>query len=676
MRVLSVGLLSFCCATQSLAEVVAVQVSEVRPWIPGRSFAAAGEYELVAGIVRYEVDPLASTSTDISDVRLMPRNARGKVEFEGPFMVLRPADPARANGATIVEVANRGSTQMLGTLLEADSLALVDNKTADISRSALFDRGYTFAWAGWQGDLKPTEFGLKVPVVPVEGTVRATTFLGIAEPSLESRVFDGPCAADVSDPAAELRLHQSLDDPGRIIPRSEWRFARKEKDGRVTADPCSFMLAKPLAKPGLVSIRFRGQSPKGLGLGQAAIRDFVSHLKYADIASPLHRSPADGQRFIAFGYSQSGRFLRDFLYRGFNADARKRKLFDGMLDTASGAGRGSFNHRYAMPGQAGNSVGSIHRAVDLYPFADVPTPDIDGKSKEGLLDRARRDKVQPRVFHILSSSEYWARAGSLLHTTTDGRKALPEADGTRTYAFAGTSHGPRRHSLFLTPDGKADLPYNDNTDMFIALPALLVGLDNWIARDNSPPASRFPRLGQALVGPAALNFPKIPGVHSPAAPPPVWQLNLGPKYRSQGIVAEPPVLGPRYPLLVPQVDEDGNELGSWGGMIRSVPLGTYTAWNHQYPAMDAFGYLSGLQGSFVPFPSTEADRKKSGDPRRSVAVRYGGLDGYMKTAAKAADEQIAAGFLLPEERNHALAAMRINWDRVLSLRLHWPRSDN
>jgi hypothetical protein len=672
MRVLFVGLLTFCCATQSFAEVVGIEVSQVRPWIPGRSFAAAGEYELIAGTVRYEVDPLAPASADITDVRLMPRNGRGNVEFEGPFMVLRPADPAHANGTVIVEVANRGNTQML-RMMEADSLALVDNKTVDVSRSVLFDRGYTFAWAGWQGDLKPFEFGLKVPTVPVEGTVRATTYLGIADPSLDSRDFDGPCAADVADPAAVLRIHQSLDDPGRVVPRSEWRFARKEKDGSITNDPCSFVLAKTLTKPGLVSILFRGQSPKGLGLGQAAIRDFVSHLKYADIASTLHPPATHRQRFIAFGYSQSARFLRDFLYRGFNADSRGRKLFDGVLDTASGSGRGSFNHRYALPGQAGNSVGSILRPVDLYPFADLPTPDIDGKGSEGLLDRARRDKVQPRIFHILSSSEYWARAGSLLHTTADGKKALAEADGTRTYAFAGTSHGPRLHSLFLQPDGKADLPYNDNSDMFIALPALLVGLDDWIAKEKIPPASRFPKLGETLVQPAVLNFPIIPDVHPPAAPPPVWQLKLGPKYRSQGIVVEPPAIGPRYPLLVPQVDEDGNELGSWSGMIRSVPLGTYTAWNHQYPAMDAFGYLSGLQGSFVPFPATEAQREKSADPRCSVAKRYGGLDGYMRAAARAADEQVAAGFLLPEERDHALTTMRINWDRVLNLRLHWPR---
>jgi hypothetical protein len=442
----------------------------------------------------------------------------------------------------------------------------------------------------------------------------------------------------------------------------------------VVDDPCAFLLSNPLERPSVVSIVFTAAPPKVIGLGQAAVRDFASHLKHGDRSSPLNARSGDARRLIAYGYSQSGRFLRDFLYRGFNADERRRRVFDGVLDTASGAGRGSFNHRYASPGAAGNSVGDWHRAVDIYPFSDLPVPDIAGGGRpEGLLDQARRDNVQPRVFHILNSSEYWARAGSLLHTSTDGRREVPEAEGTRTYSFSGTAHGPRRHSLFLEKSTRADLPYNDNVDLALALPALVVALDRWIASDAAPPPSRFPRLGSTLVPPEELRFPRIPGVVAPEGPPPVWRLGLGPRYRSEGIIAEPPQLGPRYPLLVPQVDEDGNEIGSWRGLTASVPLGTYTAWNLQDPAMVPFGFLSGLQGAFVPFPATPAQRESSNDPRRSVAERYVGLDGYMAAVDQAIEAQIGAGFLLPQERERAQNAMRINWDRVAGLRIHWPR---
>jgi hypothetical protein len=282
--------------------------------------------------------------------------------------------------------------------------------------------------------------------------------------------------------------------------------------------------------------------------------------------------------------------------------------------------------------------------------------------------------VQPRIFHLLNSSEYWARAGSLLHTTPDGSQAVPEAEGTRTYSFAGTAHGPRRHTLFLEKNTRADLPYNDNPDMALALPALVVALDKWIAAGTKPPQSYHPRFGSSLVRPAGLRFPSIPGVVPPEGPPPVWQLGLGPQYRPHGIIAEPPMLGARYELLVPQVDEDGNELGSWRGLTSSVPLGTYTAWNPQDPRLLPFGVLSGLQGAFVPFPATKTQREASKDPRRSVAERYIGLNGYMAAADRAIGEQIAAGFLLPQERDHARTAMRLNWDRVAGLRIHWPRA--
>jgi hypothetical protein len=398
-------------------------------------------------------------------------------------------------------------------------------------------------------------------------------------------------------------------------------------------------------------------------------------LKHRDLPSGLNASAADTRQVIGFGYSQSGRFLRDFTYRGFNSDVRGRRVFDGILDTASGAGRGSFNHRFAAPGQAGNSVGSALRAVDLYPFADTPTPDIDGSGNEGLLDRALSAGVQPKIFHILTGSEYWARAGSLLHTTTDGKRSLPEAPGTRTYAFAGTPHGPRRATTFLNKDTQADYPYNDSEDLFLAMPALTEAMRRWLADGREPPTSKHPVLGRSLVRPSQLKFPKLAGVRVPESPPPVWQLDLGPEYRTKGILAEPPKVRARYPLLVPQVDSDGNELGSWRGLSSSVPLGSYTAWNRQRPELASFGYLSGLQGAFLPFALNEEARTRLNDPRPSINERYGGLYGYMGRVERALEEQMRAGFLLPQERDHARSWMRLVWDRAEGLRRHWPPAE-
>jgi len=656
------------------AEVVAIEVTDQRPWIPGRAFGA-GEYELLTGRVRYEVDPASASSRDITDVHLAPRNARGNVEFHGPFLLLRPRDAARANGTTVFEFANRGRDQSNGLLFQADNFALSKNETREVSRSTLFDMGYTFAWAGWQGDLQANEFGLTVPSVPVTGSVRAAAFLGWGHARRDGGDFsqEAPCVLEGADATAVLRIHRSLEDPGEVMPRAAWRFARRAADGRVVDDRCAFLLATPVDRPTLVTIVFTAGPPKVMGLGQAALRDFASHLKHGDTVSALNRHPAYARRLIGYGYSQGGRLIRDFLYRGFNADARGRRVLDGVLDTASGAGRGSFNHRYALPGEAGNSVRSHLRAVDLYPFADLPTPDIAGLGPaEGLLDRARRDGVQPRLFHVLNSTEYWARAGSLLHTTVDGSQPMPEAEGTRTYAFAGTAHAPQTSTLFLERSDRAALPYNDNDDLALALPALLVGLDKWISAGAEPPPSTHPRLGSTLVPPDKLKFPAVPGVAVPTGPPPRYQLGLGRDYRSQGVITEPPQIGTPYVLLVPQVDADGNELGAWRGLAQSVPLGTYTAWNPQDPALLPFGFISGLRGAFIPFPATAAAGARFKDPRRSIAERYVGVAGYMAMVERAIEAQVAAGFLLPQDRGHARSTMRIYWDRVDRLRAHWP----
>src|SRR5207247_1841409 len=123
------------------------------------------------------------------------------------------------------------------------------------------------------------------------------------------------------------------------------------------------------------------------GLGLAAMRDFASYLKHGAGFSPLRENPAAMQRVIGYGYSQSGRFLREFVRDGFNADERGRIAFDGLMIASAGAGGGSFNHRFAKPGDAGNSVLSILRPVDLPPFTD-----------EGLLSKARAARVAPKIF--------------------------------------------------------------------------------------------------------------------------------------------------------------------------------------------------------------------------------------------------------------------------------------
>ncbi len=169
---------------------------------------------------------------------------------------------------------------------------------------------------------------------------------------------------------------------------------------------------------------------------------------------------------IGFGISQSGRWLREFLYDGFNADESGRKVFDGVWADVAGAGRGSFNFRYAQPSRDGWPYLNVFYPTDVFPFTDTDETDPMTGKTGGLLDRARAARVLPKIFFTNDSSEYWGRAASLIHITADGKRDAPISPDTRIYFMAGVQHSPRglpltklgdtvRHQRGRSPPGTA-----------------------------------------------------------------------------------------------------------------------------------------------------------------------------------------------------------------------------
>ena len=664
-----------CVLASSLAhaEVLSVDVTSRQPWVGGKTFGQVGAYEVLRGTVHYAIDPRSKAARDVTDIRFAPVNARGLVEYSGPFVIIRPVDAAHSNHTTLIEVANRGRTEMDGVFFETkDGLDLMSpDKVQELTDPTFFKLGYTLAWVGWQARQEPDQFGLQVPVAHVHSAARAT--FAAEDMTPDRKTFDLAyngfyCAHDAKQRKAELRLLADFHDPGIVVPRKSWHFAavsvEKKNDAR-----CAIVLDKPAAADTYFSLVYEGEDAAVMGLGEAAFRDFAMHLKTRRIASGINDRPGDAVAVFAFGYSQGSRFLRDFVYRGFNTGPEGQRVFDGMLIATAGAGRGSFNHRYALPGEAGNSVMSDARAVDLYPFADVPTPDIDGKGHAGLLDRAVQGNAVPRIMYIISSSEYWARNASLLQTTTDGKQQVVLGADSRLYYFAGVPHALRFPGQFTEAGKEAAYPYNANVDLADGMNAQLENLRKWVVDNIAPPPTIAPVLGSTLVAATELKFPAIPGIRVPTSPPPLWQLGMGRAYAREGIITEPVHIGPKYPLLVPAVDSDGNELGGWRGAMSSVPLGTYTAWNWKSPKLARFGYISGLNGGYIPFARTRAERLAAHDPRPSIEERYGNRDGFMKAAAASIDNAIAKRFLLPIQREDILAKMGRNWDEAM--RFDW-----
>jgi hypothetical protein len=618
-------------ADAALAEVVRIEVRRRDDW---------GTHERVIGRVYFAVDPMAPANRGIADIDAAPRNAAGQVEFSSDVLFFRPKDARRARGTAFVEVVNRGRDQSLAILSGAQQRSLLP-ESWNLGDGFLLEQGFAVAFLGWQFDVRPLQgLTFTAPIAPVEGLVR-DAYIEIARPG-EVDVPLTRCLDEPGRPAATLTFRTRMDEPPRSIPRDRWQFS---------ADGCSMRVMSGLGT-GIYEAVYRARGSPVAGLGLAAIRDFVSYLKYGADGAALRETPAALQRVIGYGYSQSARLLREFVRDGFNADERGRAAFDGLMISSAGAGGGSFNHRFAMPGQAGNSVLSILRPVDLPPFTD-----------EGLLAKARAARVTPKIFYTFSSTEYWARAGSLTHTTEEGRDA-PLAATSRLYFLAGTPHS--MGGLPLSKGRNQYRQFVNFAEQRWVSRALLVELDAWTRGDLEPPPSQYPTIARGeLVSLEDVRFPKVPSFPFATYMPRVWRMDYGREYSATRVISvEPPRTGAPFRVLVPQVDEDGNDVAGIRMPEIAVPLGTYTGWNVTFPQLSELRYLGGLVGGFEPFTRTREQRSANGDSRLSIAERYTGRPDYLDKVKRAADNLVRQRFLRVEDVPAVLQSAERIWSAV------------
>lgn len=656
-------------------EVKQIVIASRQPWLDGRSMGAAGAYEKLQGRIVYAVNPNNAGNLRIADAVLAPRNAEGMIEFSSDFVVVRPIDPSKARPSVFFDILNRSTSVSNHFFFSTETNTPFKVEALDgvkLSDAFIFEQGFTVAWVGWEFDRPAGSIRLKAPVAPASSIVREPILLN--EKEARSRVYSLShyCASDAVQAKATLTMKERFDDKGTILPRASWSFAREE-DGNTVPDACSLLLTGGF-KPGrFYELVYTGAPSTIAGLGLAAIRDFVSYLKYGGVDSALRDHPETEKYALAYGYSQSARLLRQYLYQGFNADERGRQTFDGMLIASAGAGRGSFNHRYARPGQAGNSVLSDLQPVDLFPFSDGDQLDpITGK-RDGLLREARRSKTVPKIFYTYSSTEFWARFGSLAYTDVNGGSELPIDSNARLYFYAGTphmlapfppvTHFPSNAGAYFDPSKRSFVSPANFASPRWSFRALLLDLDAWAAKGEEPPPSSYPHLAKELVRREKVRFPKIPGMEFPRSMPQNWRMDYGSEFLSKGVFSiQPPKLGPAYTVLVPQVDPDGNDLGGIALPFLAVPLGTYTGWNYELPRLPSLDYLAGLIGGFQPFRLTKGKRLSAGDPRASVEERYKGREDYLARIHASALKLIERNLLRSEDLPQVEQESAVYWD--------------
>lgn len=613
-------LLMLLMALVGVAGTVNGEVTRVD--IARRTDVGTSGYEKIVGTIHFAVDPGHPRNRVIVDLDAAKKNAGGRVEFSADLFVLRPRDQARSNGVALVEVSNRGRIGML-SFFNRGPAELDPSKDADLGDGFLTRQGYTLVWVGWQFDV-PRQAGLMTfdaPVSSVSGVVRAE--FTTDDRALEHTLADlaGYSPSDPSAADATLTVRDGPFGAATTIPRGQWRL---RGNSSVSLDG-GF-------EPGRTyEVAYRAANLPVAAAGLAAFRDTASWIKYRSDAT------VSAKYAYTFGSSQSGRFLRTFLYYGFNSDEQGRQVFDGVLAHKAGTGRLSLNERGATP-----NARSMYTATK-FPFSDARQRDPNSGRTEGLLDNDRARQNQPKIFYTNTSVEYWGggRAAALVHTTLDGKSDLTPPANVRVYLLAGTQHTPARFPPRVSSGQQIDNP----VEFAWTLRSLLTGMDRWVRQGTAPPPSQHPRLTDgSLVAGDRVAFPLIPGVASPRTIP---------AGRDGSVV---------WPLLVPEVDEDGNERAGVRAPVVTVPLATYTGWNFRSPAIGGPTELVDLLGSAIPFARTRTAREGARDPRRSIEERYPSSDAYLARIREAGQKLVDGRYLLGEDLSKVVERAREHWD--------------
>ena len=650
------------------ARVARVEIFSRTDLQEGKPFGAVGAYERLTGRVTFALKPGDPHNAQIVDLDKADRNPDGEVEFTANFEILRPKDMAKGNGAALFEVSNRGGKGMV---------FIVNGAEGEFGDGFLMRQGFTVAWLGWEYDVEdlPQRVRLNAPVAhlpggkEIRGVVR-----GDFTPSEKradwplGHILLGP-KGGLSYPVDGVATKQNVltvrDTPTgkrQIIPRDQWSFGR-DVEGNLVPDP-RFVHMKAGFQPGKIyEIVYAAKNPVVVGVGLAAVRDFLSYLKY----DPQAVAPV--KRVYASGISQSGRFLRHYLYQDFNADEQGRQVMDGVLSHVAGAGRGSFNHRFGQPSRDSQPMSSIFYPTDLFPFTDLPQKDPDTGETAGLLDAPTRSKTVPKIFFSNTSYEYWGRSAALIHVTADGQADAPIGPNVRVYFFAGLQHFsrgfPPAKTMPGSPEYTAQQPHNPNPIQWYWR-AMITNMDRWVKDGVEPPPSVYPKLADnTLVPLATWAFPKIPGVNTPTEENLAYRLNFGAQWKQGIIRSEPPAVAAAFPGFVPQPDSAGNDTGGVRLPELDVPLATYTGWNLRDATIGAPEQRLSFVGSFIPLTRTAQERTQTGDPRASIGERYASREDYMSKFEQAAKKLIEQRFILQEDLPAMLARGQKEWDAIV-----------
>src|ERR1700719_580101 len=381
------------------AEVSRVEIASRRDVAAGRSFGSTGPYERIAGKIYFLIDPANKRNQVIADLDKAPKNAAGKIEMSADLVILRPRDPSKGNGIAIFDIVNRGAGVVLPQF-DGPSGKTPESEAGD---GFLLDRGYTIVMVGWEFDAR-REGALKIDLPGAMGVTGLVSGTFIVDSRSDKATVADLVGYTPSDPASAqntLRVREKLGAAWVTIPRAKWQLA----GNTVTLDG-GF-------EPGhTYELAYLAVNPPVAGLGFAAVRDAAAWVKYARDAT------VSAKTTLAFGVSQTGRWLREFLYEGFNTDESSRQVFDAVWPHRAGAAGIELDQRWSTP------TSLLMETATHFPFSDRKQRDPVTGLEDGNIENARAAEHQPKIFYTYSDTEYWERSIALATTTPDGSKDI------------------------------------------------------------------------------------------------------------------------------------------------------------------------------------------------------------------------------------------------------------
>ncbi|MBL6804767.1 MAG: hypothetical protein ISQ56_05520 [Pseudomonadales bacterium] len=657
LRSIFFGLALFGLLTSSsFAEVVSIDVAS-RETIAEADVSFS--YESIVGVVHFTLDPAAPGNQAVVDLAHAPINAEGLVEYSADFKLLVPSANI-ASDFLYYNVNNRGGSRV------PPEVGL-DHPLAEL--------GYTYLVTGWINEISsgPNRQRLHAPIVtragaPIKGDVRYE--VTVSAPSFSENIAGSghlaytPTREGLATATLSKRLYQ--DNTREYLSREDFEL-QVTPQGDSNQPLVELILAAGF-EPGVIyELIYEAQDPVLAGSGMTAIRDLVSLMRFGgESAAQLTQLGLPNiNHTAAWGISQSGRLLRQFVYQGFNEDLEGRRVFDGVIPVIAGAGYGMFNHRFAMPTRFNGQHSNHLYPNDYFPFTYGESTDPFSGRSDGVLKRAIASGTDPKIMHIQTSNEYWVRGGSLPHTNPEGTEDAELPSSVRFYTLGGSQHGSG--SGLPRPASSGQLPPNPNRWSPLS-DSILVAMAKWIAEGKEPPVSRYPRIADGSlvashtdrgINHAAWN--PLEGVNHPSAIYRPAAADYGSRWERVGIIdSHPQVAIGYYNPLVPAVNPDNNDSADTTVLspLTQAPVATFVPWNLRAEATGAPLSLARLAGGYIPLPASPNMAAQTRDARHSLTELYQGFDDYLAQFEAATDKLIAEGYLLAgfKEEYMAIAA--------------------